>query len=79
MPGDWTRGERVEVPGGSLVDAAPYLRARIYALDVAGATRDPAADWAALDALGQELVREPGPALELHAWAHDLATRPVTR
>lgn len=79
VPGDWTRGERVEVPGGSLVDAAPSLRARIYALDVAGATRDPAADWAALDALGQELVREPGPALELHAWAHDLATRPVTR
>lgn len=75
VPGDWTRGDTLKVAGGALVDAAPYLRARIYALRVAEATRDPATDWKAIDALGQELIREPGPARELHAWAHDLASR----
>ncbi|MCA9494238.1 MAG: VWA domain-containing protein [Myxococcales bacterium] len=76
VPGDWSRGDTLNVAGGSLVDAAPYLRARIYALRVAEATQDPATDWKAIDALGQELVREPGPARELNAWAHDLAARP---
>ncbi len=76
VPGDWTRGEVVPVAPVALVDAQPFLRGRVYAIRVAEATSAPSPDWAALDALGKELVREPGGARELHAWAHALSARP---